>query len=222
MPKFMKRTSNKAGLPPGTLVHIGEKKTEKVRITLMDYDQEHCEEKEIRTIETSFPFKDEPTVTWINIDGLHQVDVVEKIGKQFQLHPLILEDILHTGQRPKIDDFDDYIFVVLKMLDYDEKEDQVKAEQLSLVLGPNFLISFQEIEGDVFSSVRERIRKAKGRIRKMGSDYLAYALIDAVVDRVHRRRASQQSPTTDLGQYSRHEKGDDIFPQASLAIKGGR
>ncbi len=183
MPRFIKRSSRKIGLPPGTLVHVGERKTEKVRMTLMDYDQERFEEKEIKAIEESFPLKDEPTVTWINVDGLHQVDLVEKIGKQFQLHPLILEDILHTGQRPKMDDFDDYIFVVLKMLDYDEKEEQVKAEQVSLVLGPHFLISFQEIKGDVFSTVRERIRKGKGRIRKMGSDYLAYALIDAIVDR---------------------------------------
>ena len=182
MDRFVSRRSKKTGLPPGTLVHIGEKKTEKVRITLMDYDPAHFEEKEVRAIEESFPFKDEPTVTWINIDGLHQVDVIEKIGQQFQLHPLILEDILTTGQRPKTDDFDDYVFIVLKMLYYDEEEEQVKAEQVSLVLGSRYLVSFQEIEGDVFASVRERIRKAKGRIRKMGSDYLAYALIDAIVD----------------------------------------
>ena len=140
------------------------------------------EEKEAKEVEECFPFKDKPTVTWINIDGIQRIDVIEKIGKHFNLHPLALEDIVNTGQRPKMEDFVDYIFVVLKMLYYDEKERETKAEQLSLVLGPNWVISFQENEGDVFDPIRERIRADKGRIRKMGADYLVYALIDAVVD----------------------------------------
>jgi len=140
------------------------------------------EEKEAKEVEECFPFKDKPTVTWINIDGIQRIDVIEKIGKYFSLHPLALEDIVNTGQRPKMEDFVDYIFVVLKMLYYDEKERETKAEQLSLVLGPNWVISFQENEGDVFDPIRERIRADKGRIRKMGADYLVYALIDAVVD----------------------------------------
>lgn len=140
------------------------------------------EEKEAKEVEECFPFKDKPTVTWINIDGIQRIDVIEKIGKHFNLHPLALEDIVNTGQRPKMEDFVDYIFVVLKMLHYDEKEKETKAEQLSLVLGPNWVISFQENEGDVFDPIRERIRADKGRIRKMGADYLVYALIDAVVD----------------------------------------
>jgi magnesium transporter len=140
------------------------------------------EEKEAKEVEECFPFKDKPTVTWINIDGIQRIDVIEKIGKYFNLHPLALEDIVNTGQRPKMEDFVDYIFVVLKMLYYDEKERETKAEQLSLVLGPNWVISFQENEGDVFDPIRERIRADKGRIRKMGADYLVYALIDAVVD----------------------------------------
>lgn len=182
MPKFMKRRSKKAGLPPGTLVHIGEKKTEKVRINLIDYDEGHFQEREIEAVGECFPFKDKPSVTWINIDGLHQVDVIEQLGTHFDIHPLVLEDIMHTGQRPKAEDFEKYIFLVLKMLYYDEKAHQIKAEQVSLVLGSNFLISFQEQEGDVFSTVRDRIRNGKGRIRKAGSDYLAYALMDAIVD----------------------------------------
>jgi len=140
------------------------------------------EEKEAKEVEECFPFKDKPTITWINIDGIQRIDVIEKIGKHFNLHPLALEDIVNTGQRPKMEDFVDYIFVVLKMLYYDEKERETKAEQLSLVLGPNWVISFQENEGDVFDPIRERIRADKGRIRKMGADYLVYALIDAVVD----------------------------------------
>jgi magnesium transporter len=180
--RFMKRASKKIGLAPGTLVHVGEKKTEEVQITLIDYDATHFQEKVIEAVEESFPFKEEPTVTWINIDGLHEVGVIESLGKHFGLHPLILEDIVHTGQRPKMEDFEEYLFTVLNMLRYDQEDDQVKAEQVSLVVGPNYVLSFQERSGDVFNGVRERLRKGKGRIRKAGSDYLAYALLDAVVD----------------------------------------
>ncbi len=182
MPKPVKKSLKKAGLPPGTLVHIGEKKAEIVRITLIDYDKKSFQEKEVSTVEECFPFKATPTVTWINIDGLHQVDIIEKLGKKFDLHPLILEDVLHTEQRPKYEDFDKYIFVVLRMLQYNEQIQDIESEQVSLILGANFVISFQERVGDVFESVRERLRNDKGRIRKMGSDYLAYALLDAVVD----------------------------------------
>lgn len=182
MSRFMKRASQKIGLAPGTLVHVGEKKTEEVRLTLIDYDATHFQEKAIKAIEESFPFKEEPTVTWINIDGLHEVGVIESIGQHFGLHPLVLEDIVHMGQRPKMEDFEEYLFIVLNMLRYDQEDDQVKAEQVSLVVGPNYVLSFQERPGDVFNGVRERLRKGKGRIRKAGSDYLAYTLLDAVVD----------------------------------------
>jgi len=172
----------KVGLPPGTLVHIGERKTEKIKITVIDYDSKNFQEKEIHKIEECFPFKDKPTVTWINIDGLQEVGVVEKIGTHFGVHPLILEDILHTGQRPKAEDLGDYLFIVLKMIYHDENEDEIMGEQVSLILGQNYVISFQEREGDIFNPIRERIRNGKGRIRKAGADYLAYALIDAIVD----------------------------------------
>jgi len=174
--------SRKAGLSPGALVHVGKKKIEKARIRIIDYDESQLQEREAKTIEECFPFKEKPTVTWINIDGLHEVDIIEKIGKHFDVHPLVLEDIVNTGQRPKMEDFDSYIFVVLKMLYYDEKENEVTAEQFSLILGSNFVISFQERVGDVFNPIRQRIRSAKGRIRKMGADYLAYCLVDTIVD----------------------------------------
>jgi len=182
MPKLIKKRSSKAGLPPGTLVHIGERKEEAVRITYIDYDEQNFQERQVSAIEECFQFKTTPTVTWINIDGIHQVDIIEKLGKQFELHPLILEDILNTGQRPKFEDFDNYMFIVLKMLSYDDTKQTVQAEQVSLVLGANFVVSFQEQVGDVFEQIRDRIRNAKGRIRRMGPDYLVYALIDAVVD----------------------------------------
>ena len=182
MPRFIRKMSKKSGLPPGTLVHIGEGKTEKVKITIIDYDESHFQEKEAKTIEECFSFKDTPTVTWINIDGVHQLDIIEKIGSRFGFHSLLLEDIVDTSQRPKMEDYEKYIFIVLKMLYHNSEDDRVDAEQVSFILGSNFVISFQERQGDVFNNIRERIRKDKGRIRKMGSDYLAYSLIDAVVD----------------------------------------
>jgi len=180
--KFMKKTSHKAGMSPGTLMHIGEKKIEKPRISLMHYDQERLEEKALRSIEESFPYKDAPPVTWINVDGLHEVGIIEKIGPPFGIHPLTLEDIVNTGQRAKVDDFEDYIYIVFKMLIFDETTFHISSEQVSLILGPRFIISFQEIEGDVFNFVRERIRKGRIHMRKSGPDYLAYALMDAIVD----------------------------------------
>jgi len=182
MLKLIKKRSKKAGLPPGTLVHIGEKKGERLKITVMDYDEAHFQEKEIRTIEECFTFKDAPTVTWINIDGLHQIEILEKLGECYGFHPLVLEDILNTDQRPKMEDYGDYLYIVLRMLNYTDKSSEIETEQVSLILGPNFVFSFQEKEGDVFDPVRERIRNGKGRIRKMGADYLAYALLDSIVD----------------------------------------
>jgi magnesium transporter len=180
--KFTKKTSQKAGMSPGTLMHIGEKKIEKARISLIHYDQERLEEKELQSIEESFPYKDAPPLSWINIDGLHEVGIIEKIGSHFGIHPLTLEDIVNTGQRPKVDDFNDYLYIVFKMLMFDETICHISSEQVSLILGPHFLISFQETEGDVFNFVRERIRKGSIQMRKSGPDYLAYALMDAIVD----------------------------------------
>jgi len=182
MRKFIEKRSHKSGLPPGTLVHVGTKKVEKTVITVVDYDLCDLEEKKLETVEECFSYRDKQTVTWIKLAGVYQLDVIEKIGQHFNLHPLVLEDIANTGQRPKMEDFDDYIFVVLKMLYRDEKTREIQSEQVSLVIGPQFVITFQEKEGDVFNPIRERIRKAKGRIRKMGADYLAYAIIDAIVD----------------------------------------
>jgi magnesium transporter len=182
MHNLFRKTSKKPGLPPGTLVYTGEKKDEKVSIGFIDYDETQFQEKEVENIEECFPFKDTPTVTWINVDGVHDVNLIEKLGSHFDLHPLIMEDIVNTQHRPKIEDSGSYIFIVLRMLSYDDQAGEIKSEQISLVLGGNFVISFQESRGDVFEPVRDRIRKGKGRIRKMGADYLTYALLDAIVD----------------------------------------
>jgi magnesium transporter len=180
--RLIKKISKTAGTVPGTLIHVGEKRAEKVKITLIDYDEKEFQEKKLETIEDCFPFKETRTVTWINVDGIHDIEIMEKIGKHFDFHPLLLEDVVNTGQRPKMEDFEKYVFMVLKMLYHDDNGEDTIAEQVSIVLGPNYVISFQEKEGDVFNAVRERIRNNKGRIRKMGTDYLAYSLLDAIVD----------------------------------------
>lgn len=182
MSKFINSKLKKAGLAPGTLVHIGKKKIEKTKITLFDYDELNLQEKQAAAIDECLLYKDSPTVTWINVDGIHQVEVIEKFGDGFGLHPLLLEDILNTGHRPKVEDFGDYVCIILKMLYIDDKNGRVATEQVSVVLGPNFVLSFKEGEGDVFDPIRERIRDGKARIRKMGADYLFYALLDAIVD----------------------------------------
>jgi len=183
MAKLIKKRSRKAGLPPGTLVHIGEKRAGESKMTLIDYDEAIFQESEVKMAEECFSFRDKPSITWINVDGVHEVEVVEKLGNCFGLHPLVLEDILNTDQRPKIEIYGDYIYIVLKMLSGGDPNRLVESEQVSLILGSNFVISFQEgKEGDVFNPVRERIRSGKGFIRKMGSDFLAYSLIDTIVD----------------------------------------
>lgn len=179
-----KRTHNykkHVGQVPGTLVYTGKKTNKKLRIESFDYSKEKVEETILLNIEDAVPYKDTDSVTWININGLHYIEEIENIGNQYGLHPLVLEDIVNTGQRPKIDEYDGYLFVVLKMLYYDENE-RISIEQVSLVLGKNYVLSFQEAEGDVFDTIRNRLRHNKGRIRSLKSDYLMYALIDAVVD----------------------------------------
>ncbi len=179
--------------PPLPMEH--EKPLEKPKITVIDYDEQHYHEAEVRDVEECFRFRNQPSVTWINIDGLHQMDVLEKLGSCYGIHPLVLEDIL-TDQRPKIEDYDDYIFIVLKMLYYDENKDNkideqdeydlgdtnLDMDQVSMILGPNFIISFKEKEVDVFNPLRDRLRTAKGKIRRQGADYLAYSMIDSIVD----------------------------------------
>jgi magnesium transporter len=154
---------------------------EKTKITLYDYDQEKFQEKIVENISECLPFKDKPSVTWIDVVGLEEKSAIEKLGAEFNLHPLLVEDIL-TFQRPKFEDFDDYIFLSLKYLYNSEQFSRIRAKQITIVFGKNFVISFQEEESSIFNNVKDRIKNYKGKIRTMGPDYLAYALIDAVVD----------------------------------------
>ena len=172
--------SDKAGLPPGTLMHIGAAKKHKPKISILDYGPTKFVEKIAQTVEECFPFRHKKTVTWINIDGIHDPKIIADLGDHFGFHALLLEDIMNTEQRPKTDDFEDHIFVTLKMISYANKN--ISTEQISIVIGNNFVISFQESEGDIFDPIRKRIRENKGKLRKRGPDYLAYSLIDAIVD----------------------------------------
>jgi len=182
MTRLIKKSSKKAGLEPGTPVFIGTKKMDRVKISVINYTETEFHEATVATVEDCFPYKDTSGISWIDIIGVHDVEAVEKVGKHFNIHPLILEDIVHTGQRPKLDETGDYVFLVLKMIYYTEGDDHYTAEQISLIVGKNMVISFQEKEGDVFNAVRDRIRKVIPRTRLMGTDYLAYALVDAIVD----------------------------------------
>jgi len=182
MQKLTTHLSKKTGLPPGTAVFVGEQKAEQVKITVIDYDQERLDTQVVTSVKECFPYKDSSTVTWINVDGMHDAGVVEQLGRYYGLHPLMIEDILNTRQRLKVDIFDDYLFIVLKMPWFDEAAEEINIEQVSIILGRNFVLTFQEQEGDVFETIRTRISQNKGHLRKAGADYLAYALMDAIVD----------------------------------------
>jgi magnesium transporter len=174
---------NKRGLPPGSLIFTGEQKMENISITSFDYNEQTFYEKEIKNIDELKRLKENELVSWINICGLHEVEILEKIGEIFELHPLILEDILNVNHLPKLEDYDRYLFLITKMIDINKDSSELKIEQVSFVLSKdNCLLTFQEQEGDVFNLIRERIRSNTGRIRKMGADYLMYRLLDTMVD----------------------------------------
>jgi len=180
--KLGKKQSN-VGLAPGTLVHVGEKKAERIVISLWAYNSEELIEKELQTVEECLAFKDKPGMNlWVNVDGLDQIEVIEKLGSYFKIHPLTLEDVLNTGQRPKMEDYDSYIYTVLKMMLLDTEKEEILIDQVSIIIGPGYILSFQEREGDVFDPLRERLKNPNSRLRKAGVDYLAYGLIDAVID----------------------------------------
>jgi len=176
------RRSKKTGLPPGTLVHVGEQFTEKVTVSVMGYDESGCVEQEVTDLDDLTGFLGKYAVTWIDVAGLHDADLIAKVGERFHLHPLVMEDILNTTQRPKAEDLDEYLFVVFRSLGFEEEFGDIPTEQVSLVLGPNYVISFQERKNGLFDAIRARIKAGRGRIRKSGPDYLAYCLIDATVD----------------------------------------
>ncbi len=182
MPESTGRRSQKTGLPPGTIVHVGTQPAGPPILSVIDYDEQEYTERTGVDMDACLASLRTPSMTWINVAGLNDPAMIEELGQALGLHPLVLEDVANTKQRPKVEDYEGYFFIVLKMLEYDQDTGAVRVEQVSLVLGDNYLISFQEDASDVFDPVRTRLRNAAGRLRKFAADYLAYALIDAIVD----------------------------------------
>lgn len=177
--KYRKKKKN---LPPGTAVFTGEKKVDEVKITIFNYDEHQFEEIKVENFSELESLTKNAKTLWINIDGLHDVELVEKICGIFGIHSLVVEDILNVDHSPKIEEHDDFIFLILKMIDYDKAKNVPAIEQVSMILGKNYVITFQENVGDVFDVLRERIRASKGKVRKAGADYLMYRLLDSILD----------------------------------------
>ena len=180
--RFLKHQSSKHGLPPGSTVHIGEKKIENVLIEIIDFDKENLQKVQAESVEETYKYKDSVTNSWINVIGLHETEILQKLGQHFDIHPLVIEDILNTNQRAKIEFFDNQIVVILKMIFFDEEKELLNIEQISIILAENYVFTFQERRGDVFQPIRERLKNLKGRLRKNQTDYLLYALMDVIVD----------------------------------------
>lgn len=184
MPKPFRSRAKPPGLSPGSLVHVGQQKAETVKINYIDYDASgYLIEGEVKSVDELPPAVPDPaTVTWIRVAGLHRVEVIQAIGQTFGIHPLLLEDILNTEQRPKMDQYDDYLYIILKMIHWLDDPGRIETEQVSIVLGKAFVLTFQEQDKDFFDPLCRRIRDSKGRICQLGADYLAYALLDIIVD----------------------------------------
>jgi magnesium transporter len=182
MQKIVKSRSQKRGLPPGSLVHIGDKKRDNIKIELIEYSEDCFFQKEISAEQLPGPDNNKASVKWINIEGLHEVDILAGIGQIFGLHPLVLEDVLNTDQRPKLEIYDDYIYISAKLLNYNRQLGEFNIEQISIILGDNYVITFCERDTDLFEPVRKRLKQGASRMRKLGSDYLTYCLLDIIVD----------------------------------------
>ena len=177
-----KKRKEGVGLPPGTLIYTGDKIKEKTKIKVTDYNEEFYEFQEFEEIQKDLTAIKKGVTRWIDIHGLAEVNVIEEIGRQFNLHPLVLEDILSTNQLPKLEDYGKYIFIIMRKLIWNDEENEFDFEQTSLILGENYVISLQERDTNLFDPIYERIRVPKGRVRSMKSDYLYYVLIDIIVD----------------------------------------
>ena len=182
MARFFKKRTEIKGVSPGTLVFIGQKKMDSVNIRLIDYNADDLKEETLSDLPSKTQLFHSERNSWLNIDGLHDTQFLQRFVDDFDVHPLIMEDVVNTGQRSKMEEIDEYIFLSLKMLHLDEEKQEVRAEQVSMVLHDHYLITFQERIGDVFEPVRVRLRSKKGKSRYAAPDYLMYALLDTVVD----------------------------------------
>ena len=166
---------------PGTVEYFGKKQSLETKIDIINYNKDACDFQISSKVEDAFNFKGQEHVTWININGLNNTQEIEKLGLHYNLHPLVLEDIVTTNQRAKLEEYEDYLFIVFKMLHF-KNEEEIVYEHMSMVVGENYVLTFQEADGDVFDDLRERIKNGKGRVRNNNADYLMYTILDAVVD----------------------------------------
>ncbi len=180
-PKKNTHRLKKIGLAPGTLLYMGKKHHIPLNVDIIHYDSENYERQASASIDDCIPCKTKMGITWVDVNGLSDLESIQKIGDFYQLHPLLLEDLVNTGQRPKLDEYENCVFVVIKLLTYPDEGDII-TEHLGFVLGNNFVLSFQESERDIFDSIRDRIETKKGRIRHLGADYLLMVLMDVVID----------------------------------------
>lgn len=176
------RPSRKAGMPPGTIVHVGTENASDVKISLVHYTSDSAEQKISPSFEECAKYIDKKGIVWINVSGIHNIHIIENVGKLFSLHPLVLEDIPNTELRPKFDEYDNYIFFTLKNLGYNKEKEEIKYEQISFVFGKNFVVSFEEQESPLFKPISERLLSGISKARNRETDYLVYLLIDSTVD----------------------------------------
>jgi len=225
---LLRSPAKKIGLPPGSLIHVGEQKVERSILSYIDYHEEQYEVRKDVQLDDCLQLKSTGTVSWINLDGIHDISCVEAFGKAFDLHPLALEDILNTGHPPKFEEFENCVLIIAKMFYFDEASFRIQAEQISVVLTAENVLTFQEQPGDVFDGVRERLKRKSGRMRQRGSDYLAYTLIDSIVDsyfHILEKIADRldyleteliNQPTQELLQQVHQMKGQLIFLRKSV------
>jgi magnesium transporter len=182
MATSLKYASGKTGLGPGSLIHVGDVHHTDTRITLIDYSNAHYEERPVGSLEDILAYRDKESITWVIVEGLSDASIIESIGTHFNVHALVLEDILNTHQRPKLEEHDDYLFVVLKSLIPEEGDFVVNNEQVSMLILRNFIFTFKEKSDSLLAPVRKRLENSHGRFRSLGSDYLMYTVLDTIVD----------------------------------------
>ena len=176
------RSSKKTGLEPGTVVHVGERQEAETKIRLIEFDKTCFDVKDCTGLKDLMPPKYQQTVSWFRITGLHDVKLIEELGRDFGIHQLVLEDIVNTHQRPKVEEFENFIFIVFRVIRFQAETIVFDNEQLSIILGRNFVLSFEESDSKLLQPIHDRIKNSRGKFRSQGADYLSYSIIDLVVD----------------------------------------
>lgn len=217
MPESKRSASEKAGLPAGELVHVGEVHHATSTITLFDYDKDNLRIHHIDDVHALREYKDTESVTWVVIEGLTDTGLIEQLGQDFDIHPLVLEDILSTQQRPKLDEYDDYLYLVLKRFEIAGDDFHVTEEQISILLFGNILFTIKEKQDDLFKPLITRLQSEKGRIRGQSADYLAYCVLDTIVDGYFALQDALDLFADDIEEKLLGEPGPQLLTRIQLA-----